>query len=121
MKILLHYLKPYKWLVTLVLSLAAVNIGFSLVDPILLGKLINLAAARVNDPLAIDENRFFNSFSWNQPGVWFIVACSITVAMISRIAKKLPGLFFECGDTKIRGQSFYRWFAACHETTVPAI
>ena len=43
MKILLHYLKPYKWLVVLTLTLAAINIGFSLIDPILLGKLINLA------------------------------------------------------------------------------
>ena len=42
MKILLKYLKPHKWLVTLVLTLAAINIGFSLVDPILFGKLINL-------------------------------------------------------------------------------
>ena len=28
MKILLHYLKPHKWLVILVLFLAAINIGF---------------------------------------------------------------------------------------------
>ena len=50
MKILLHYLKPHKWLVILVLTLAAINIGFSLIDPILLGKLINLAASKVNAP-----------------------------------------------------------------------
>ena len=87
MKILLHYLKPYKWLVSLVLFLAAVNTGFSLVDPILFGKLINLANAHVQDPNTFDRNHFFNSFSWEQPGVWFIVTCSITVAMISRIAK----------------------------------
>ena len=43
MKKLLHYLKPHKWLVILVLTLAAVNIGFSLIDPIILGYLINLA------------------------------------------------------------------------------
>ena len=71
MKILLHYLKPHKWLVTLVLTLAAINIGFSLVDPILFGKLVNLA----NDHMINEFNpdRFFNSFSWDQPGVWFIV------------------------------------------------
>ena len=45
MKILLHYLKPHKWLVILVLLLAAINIGFSLFDPIIFGKLINLANA----------------------------------------------------------------------------
>ena len=43
MKTLLHYLKPYKWLVVLGLSLAAINIGFSLIDPILFGKIIKLA------------------------------------------------------------------------------
>ena len=44
MKVLLKYLKPYRWLVVLTLTLAALNIGFSLVDPILFGKLVNLAA-----------------------------------------------------------------------------
>lgn len=93
MKILLHYLKPHKGLVILVLSLAAVNIGFSLVDPILLGKLINLASSRVTNPELITEDRFFNSFSWEKPGVWFILVCSISVAMISRIAKNFQDYF----------------------------
>jgi len=43
MKILITYLKPYKWLVFLVMFLASVNIGFSLVDPILFGRLVDLA------------------------------------------------------------------------------
>ena len=43
MKILLHYLKPHKWLVLFTLLMASINIGFSLIDPILLGKLVNLA------------------------------------------------------------------------------
>ena len=42
MKILLRYLKPHKWLVALVLLLAAINISFSLIDPIIFGKLIDL-------------------------------------------------------------------------------
>ncbi|MEO6253195.1 MAG: ABC transporter ATP-binding protein [Ferruginibacter sp.] len=97
MKILLRYLKPYKWLVVLTLTLAAINIGFSLVDPILLGKLINLA----NDHQGItkppsknfDWDRFFYSFSWQKPGLWFILICSISVAMISRIAKAFQDYF----------------------------
>ena len=93
MKILLKFLKPHKWLVTLVLTLAAINIGFSLVDPILFGKLINLANARVNNPGVITKNVFFHSFSWKHPGVWFIVICSISVAMISRIAKNFQDYF----------------------------
>ena len=59
MKILLHYLKPHKWLVALVLTLAAINIGFSLVDPILFGKLINLANGRVNTPDVVTRDRYY--------------------------------------------------------------
>lgn len=96
MKVLLQYLKPYKLLVILVLLLAAINMGFSLVDPILFGKLINLAAdfkdaSKDGNPMS--DGRFFYSFSWNAPGVWFIVICSITVAMISRIAKNFQDYF----------------------------
>ena len=92
MKILLNYLKPYKWLVVLTLTLASINIGFSLIDPILLGKMINLANGHQKaDPFS--WNRFFNSFSWNSPGVWFLLVCSITVAMVSRIAKNFQDYF----------------------------
>ena len=93
MKILLQYLKPYKWLVILTLTLAAVNIGFSLVDPILLGKMINLANTHQSSPQPFSWDRFFNAFSWSKPGVWFILICSISVAMISRIAKNFQDYF----------------------------
>ncbi len=106
MKILLHYLKPHKWLVILVLSLAAINIGFSLIDPILLGKLINLAADKVNSPDEFGWNRFFNSFSWDKPGVWFIVTCSISVAMISRIAKNFQDYFLNLVIQKFGAKVF---------------
>ncbi len=33
MKLLLQYLKPYKWLVALALLLAAINQSFSMLDP----------------------------------------------------------------------------------------
>ena len=61
MKILIQYLKPYKLLVILVLVLAAINIGFSLVDPIIFGKLINLAnyhQSLFNNPEAPTWNEF---------------------------------------------------------------
>ncbi|MFM2145780.1 MAG: hypothetical protein RL732_616, partial [Bacteroidota bacterium] len=96
MKLLLQYLSPYKWLVALTIVLAALNIGFSLIDPILLGKLVNLANTFTNaqhsgNPLT--RERFFNAWSWKEPGVWFIVACSISVAMVSRIAKNFQDYF----------------------------
>ncbi len=97
MKILLNYLKPYKWLVVLTLTLAAINIGFSLIDPILLGKLINLANGHqgsTKPPSHLySDDRFFNSFSWKAPGVWFLLVCSISVAMMSRIAKNFQDYF----------------------------
>ncbi len=93
MKILLGYLKPYKWMVILTLTLASINIGFSLIDPILLGKLINLANTHQTSNPPFDWNRFFYSFSWSKPGVWFILICSISVAMISRIAKNFQDYF----------------------------
>jgi ATP-binding cassette subfamily B protein len=105
MKILFKYLKPYKWLVFLVLTLAAINIGFSLVDPIIFGKLVNLAS----------YHQTKQNFSWhdflytktsvtitNKNGalinqtlygiVWLLLA-SISVAMISRIAKAFQDYF----------------------------
>jgi ATP-binding cassette subfamily B protein len=104
MKILFRYLKPYRWLVAFTLTLAAINIGFSLVDPILLGKLVNLAS----DHQAGDTHPNFdwNSFIWSydhivrkddknylQLGVFYILLFSITVAMISRIAKAFQDYF----------------------------
>jgi ATP-binding cassette subfamily B protein len=113
MRILLQYLKPYKWLVALVLVLAAINIGFSLVDPIIFGKLINLAT----------RHQTINSFDWNEflfvnayfpqevikiksggivektnemkhyYGVMWLLLASISVAMISRIAKAFQDYF----------------------------
>ena len=106
MKILIRYLKPHKWLVILVLTLAAINIGFSLVDPILFGKLINLANDKANAPGKFGWDRFFNSFSWSQPGVWFIVTCSITVAMISRIAKNFQDYFLNVVIQKFGAKVF---------------
>ena len=109
MKILLQYLKPYKWMVILTLTLAAVNIGFSLVDPIILGKLINLAnnhPASTKPPSQIEWNRFFNSFSWNSPGVWYLLICSISVAMISRIAKNFQDYFLNVVIQKFGAKVF---------------
>ncbi len=94
MKILFHYLKPYKWLVALVLFLAAVNIGFSLVDPIIFGKLVNLANHFANNKNEYDFDKFFWSFEENPHyGVAALLIASISVAMISRIAKAFQDYF----------------------------
>ncbi len=101
MKILLHYLKPHKWLVGFTLLMAAINIGFSLIDPILLGKLVNLAGDYKANNISFSENSFFwsyeHTFRNNKPylqlGVFYILLFSISVAMVSRIAKAFQDYF----------------------------
>lgn len=101
MKILLHYLKPLKWLVAFTLLLASINIGFSLIDPILLGKLVNLAGDFQNKSNHFDSNSFFWGYDhierkgkpYLQLGVFYILLFSISVAMVSRIAKAFQDYF----------------------------
>ncbi|HTS43356.1 MAG TPA: ABC transporter ATP-binding protein [Puia sp.] len=109
MKILLNYLKPHKWLVTLTLFLAAVNIGFSLFDPIIFGKIVNLSneyvQARKNQvPYSFD--RFFMTFSWIHPGVINLLLFSIGVAMMSRIAKNFQDYFMNVVVQKFGAKVF---------------
>ena len=52
MKILLHYLKPYKALIALALFLAAINQVFSMLDPLIFGKVIDVYA---NHPYEFGE------------------------------------------------------------------
>lgn len=49
MKLLLAYLKNYKWLVALALVLAAINQIFSLLDPLIFRYVIDEYATRYND------------------------------------------------------------------------
>lgn len=101
MKILIQYLKPYKWLVALVLFLAAVNIGFSLIDPIIFGKLVNLATYHQSVQAQGEDAFFFSKIhiinKSGKPeilyGVVWLLAASISVAMISRIAKAFQDYF----------------------------
>ena len=102
MKILLKYLKPHKGLVILVLFLAAINIGFSLIDPIIFGKLINLANYHQSEQAINWDNFLFTTTTIDiskagNPikiyGVVWLLLASITVAMISRIAKNFQDYF----------------------------
>ena len=44
MKILMQYLKPYKWMIALALLLATVNQVFSMLDPLFFGKMYDIFA-----------------------------------------------------------------------------
>ena len=105
MKILLQYLKPYKLTVFLVLLLAALNIGFSLLDPIIFGKLVNLANDYTNNRTNYTEQEFFYSFG--EPyGVIALLLASIGVAMISRIAKNFQDYFLQVVVQKFGAKVF---------------
>jgi ATP-binding cassette subfamily B protein len=109
MKLLLKYLQPYKWLVILILVLAAMNTGFSLIDPILFGKLVNLANAYHVSLLSgksSSATSYFDGFTWEHPGVWFIIICSISVAMVSRIAKNFQDYFLNLVIQKFGAKVF---------------
>ncbi len=88
MKILFHYLRPHRLLVVLVLLLSALNIGFSLIDPIIFGKLVNLANYFAQHRASYSYDSFFFSFR-EAPhyGVLALLLASVSVAMVSRIAK----------------------------------
>jgi ATP-binding cassette subfamily B protein len=90
--------------------MASINIGFSLVDPILLGKLINLANGHQGGTTPPASNftwdRFFNSFSWDAPGVWYVLIFSISVAMVSRIAKAFQDYFLNVVIQKFGARVF---------------
>jgi ATP-binding cassette, subfamily B, bacterial len=129
MKILLKYLKPYKWLVALVMLLASVNIGFSLIDPIIFGKLINLgthyAEVKKTEPVTwnqflywnkdIEENTFQKTKTGEvKPvqkkkriyGVAWLLLASISVAMVSRIAKAFQDYFLNLVTQKFGATIF---------------
>ncbi len=77
MEVLYGYLKNYKPLIALSLVLAAINQTFSLLDPYVFGKIIDNYAKK---PEAYLERDFVL-------GTLFLVGCSVSVAMVSRVAK----------------------------------
>jgi ATP-binding cassette, subfamily B, bacterial len=91
MKLLLQYLKPYKWLVALSLFLAALNQCFSLLDPYFAGKLFDKF---ITHPLTFDADgkipRTRSEFIYGTLGMLGIL---IGVAMVSRIAKAFQDYF----------------------------
>lgn len=106
MRILFTYLRPHRWLVFTVLLLAAFNTGFSLVDPIILGKLVNLANDYAKQAESYTWKTYIGSFNWNHPGVLMLLLGSVTVAMISRIAKNFQDYFLNVVIQKFGARVF---------------
>lgn len=83
MNLLLEYLKAHKWVVVLALFLAAVNIGFSLMDPYFTGRIVDRFIERKDE---LDRS----SYVW---GVLGLVGLAVGAAMVSRIAKNFQDYF----------------------------
>lgn len=83
MNLLIEYLKNYKWIVVLALVLAAINIGFSLLDPYITGRIVDRFIEK-KDVLERSE------FIW---GVLGLVGLGVGAAMVSRIAKNFQDYF----------------------------
>lgn len=83
MKLLFEYLKTHKWVVVLALFLAALNIGFSLMDPYFTGLIVDRFIEK-KDSLNQSE------YTW---GVLKLVSLAVGAAMVSRIAKNFQDYF----------------------------
>ena len=83
MKLLLEYLKNYKLTVILALFLAAINIGFSLLDPYITGRIVDEFIEKKD---ILNRSEFIL-------GVLGLVGLSIGAAMVSRIAKNFQDYF----------------------------
>jgi ATP-binding cassette subfamily B protein len=89
MKLLYGYLRPYKWLIGLTLLLATVNTVFSLIDPIIFGKIIKLSQDINNQQ---DQG---HQPGWDQffSSTMLLLLLSMGTAMVSRIAKNFQDYF----------------------------
>jgi ATP-binding cassette subfamily B protein len=77
MKILLSYLKKHRWIVASALLFAAINIGFSLLDPYISGRIFDTV---INQHDKLNYHVYlFRALK--------LVGLAISVAMVSRIAK----------------------------------
>ena len=85
MKILISYLSNYKWVVVLALALAGINIGFSLVDPLITGKIL--------DNYIVPKDGKLYSFDYRLHGSLILVGLAVGAAMVSRIAKNFQDYF----------------------------
>lgn len=83
MNLLLEYLKTHKWVVVLALFLAAINIGFSLMDPYFTGQIVDRFIERKE---ALNRSEYIY-------GVLGLVGLAIGAAMVSRIAKNFQDYF----------------------------
>ncbi len=93
MKLLLKYLKRYKWTVLLALVLAAINQIFSLMDPLVFKHIVDDYASNPTRPDFIK-------------GVGLLILLSMSFAMVSRIAKNFQDYYVNVVSQKLGAQIY---------------
>lgn len=83
MKLLFQYLKRYKSTVFITLLLATISQVFTMIDPIIIGKLVDQVIVPIH---TLSSDQFWHT-------IIFLVSCSVGVAMVSRIAKNIQDYF----------------------------
>jgi ATP-binding cassette subfamily B protein len=104
MRTLIKYLAPYKWMVLLALLLAAINQTFSMLDPYLVGKLLDGYGVHPKEYGHYEAGKIFKAdgtrsqsdFIW---GLMRYLGLLIGVAMVSRIAKAFQDY---CGNVIVQ-------------------
>lgn len=96
MNILISYLKKHRWIVVLALFLAAMNIGFSLLDPYITGRIVDSV---IEKRTSLNENEYFHR-------VITLVSMAIGVAMVSRIAKNFQDYFTNIITQKVGAEMY---------------
>ena len=96
MKILLAYLKKHRWVVSLALLMAAFNIGFSLLDPYITGRIVDM----------VIEQRSKLVYAEYLHRVILLVSYAIGVAMVSRIAKNFQDYYTNIITQKVGAEMY---------------
>jgi len=85
MKVLLSYLKKHKLVVILALVLAAINISFSLLDPLITKYIV--------DKYMVPADHKVYSYDYRLHGALVLLSLAVGAAMVSRIAKNFQDYY----------------------------
>src|SRR5207249_11783231 len=96
MRILFGYLQQYRFLVVLILVLAAINQIFSLLDPVIFRHVIDDYATRYRN---YTTGQFFR-------GVGLLLAAAVGTAFVSRGAKNLQDYYINVRTQRLGAQSY---------------
>lgn len=96
MNVLISYLKKHRWIVVFALFLAAMNIGFSLLDPWITGRIVDRV---IEQRSKLQYDAYLNQ-------VLVLVGAAIGVAMVSRIAKNFQDYFTNIITQKVGAEMY---------------